>query len=55
MSVTPQTQRPNNKFTMDALNAAGWTMPAAAWSSMMLLISAAIVLAPKRRVATVQA
>lgn len=50
-SVTPQTQRPNNKFTMDALNAAGWTLPAAAWSSMMLLTSLAIVLAPKRRVA----
>ncbi|MBY0112176.1 MAG: hypothetical protein K2Y21_05100 [Phycisphaerales bacterium] len=51
MSVTPQTQRPNNKFTMDALNAAGWTLPAAAWTSMMLLISAAIVMAPKRRTA----
>lgn len=49
MSVTPQKHRPNNKFTMDALNAAGWTLPAAAWSSMMLLISFAIVIAPKRR------
>ncbi|MBS0187384.1 MAG: hypothetical protein JSS51_04900 [Planctomycetes bacterium] len=48
-AVTPQTQRPNNRFTMDALNAAGWTLPVAAWSTMLLLASVAFVLAPKRR------
>lgn len=52
-SVTPQTQRPSNKFTMDALNSAGWTLPAAAWSTMLLLGSIAVVVAPKRRRATV--
>lgn len=47
-SVTPQKQRPNNRFTMDALNAAGWTLPAAAWSSMMLLAAVGVGLAPRR-------
>jgi hypothetical protein len=32
---------------MDGLNAAGWTLPAAAWSSMVLLGSLAILLAPR--------
>lgn len=54
-AVTPQTQRPSNRFTMDALNAAGWTLPAAAWSTMLLLGSIAIVVAPPRRRATPQA
>lgn len=48
-SVTPQTQRPNNRFTMDALNAAGWLLPAAAWCTMLLVASVAIVVAPPRR------
>ncbi|MBX3380970.1 MAG: hypothetical protein KF805_12830 [Phycisphaeraceae bacterium] len=51
-AVTPQTQRPSNRFTMDALNAAGWTLPAAAWSTMLLLGSIAIVVAPARRRST---
>ena len=48
-SVTPQTQRPNNRFTMDALNATGWTLPAAAWCTMILLASLAVAAAPRRR------
>ncbi|MBS0190417.1 MAG: hypothetical protein U0573_14120 [Phycisphaerales bacterium] len=52
MSVTPQNQRPNNRFTMDALNAAGWTLPAAAWCTMTLMASIAVFFAPRRRTAT---
>lgn len=49
MAVTPRTQRPNSRFTMDALNAAGWTLPAAAWCTMLLMGSIAIAVAPVRR------
>ncbi len=47
-AVTPQAQRPSNRFTMDALNAAGWTLPGAAWCTMMLVGSLAWLLAPRR-------
>lgn len=49
MAVTPQTQRPNSRFTMDGLNAAGWTLPIAAWCTMLLMGSIAIAIAPKRK------
>lgn len=49
LALIPQASRPSSKFTQDSLDAMGWTLPVAAWSIMILLLSLGIALAPAGR------
>lgn len=47
--MMPKLGAPSPRFTGDALPAMGWTLPAAGVSGLVLTLSAALLLAPKRR------
>lgn len=54
MMLMPAFGRPNQSFTTDALRAMGWTLPAAAFSGLLLLGSLAFLFAPERRVPAIR-
>jgi hypothetical protein len=54
LMLIPAFGRPNQTFTKDALTAMGWTLPAAAFSGLLLLGSLAALFAPDRRVPVIR-
>jgi len=49
MMLMPAFGRPNRSFTTDALHEMGWTLPAAAFSGLVLMFSITALFAPNRR------
>jgi hypothetical protein len=47
MMLMPAFGRPNRSFTTDALHGMGWTLPAAAFSGLVLMFSLSALFAPK--------
>jgi len=48
LSVMPKLRKPNPRFGNDALHAMEWTLPAAAFSGLGLLVALLFVVAPRR-------
>lgn len=49
LSVIPKGSKPTPRFTADAVRAMGWTLPAAAFSGLVLTLSVPALLAPRHR------
>jgi hypothetical protein len=49
LSVMPKLRKPNPRFGNDALHAMEWTLPAAAFSGLGLLVALLFVVAPRRQ------
>ena len=48
LMVMPRGSKPTPRFTSDAVRALGWTLPAAAFSGLVLTLSLPFALAPRR-------
>jgi hypothetical protein len=49
LSIIPQGSKPTPRFTADAVRAMGWTLPAAAFSGLVLTLALPALFAPRTR------